>query len=90
MAVGTPVIAYRDGGYKETVIEGETGIFIDDLTVKTVTAAMSKIQNSLRSSGQAKFSINTLRKQAETFSKERFIKKMKYLVEREYQQRVMS
>src|SRR5205823_1775237 len=29
MACGTPVVAIRDGGYPETVVDGETGLLVD-------------------------------------------------------------
>jgi len=32
MLAGTPVIAFRGGGYVESVIENKTGIFFDEPT----------------------------------------------------------
>lgn len=77
MMAGTPVIAYRGGGYLETVVEGKTGVFVDDLTVEAVAKAMKEISN-------LQFSISTLKKHAEKFSKKRFMQEMKALVERAY------
>jgi glycosyltransferase involved in cell wall biosynthesis len=42
MASGRPVIAYRRGGATETVIEGKTGLFFDDQTPESLTAAVKK------------------------------------------------
>jgi glycosyltransferase involved in cell wall biosynthesis len=77
MAQGTPVLAYRGGGYMETVVEGKTGVFVDQLTVDGVVEGMRKIQN-------LRFKIYDLRKQAEKFSKERFVSEMREMVEQEY------
>jgi glycosyltransferase involved in cell wall biosynthesis len=65
MAAGTPVIAYRSGGVKETVVEGKTGIFFDELTVESLGRAIELFQKS-------KFTWSACRKRAEAFSKDRF------------------
>ena len=67
MAAGTPVIAYRSGGVKETVIEGKTGIFFDELTVESLTKAMKQF-SSLTINPDACI------KQAGKFSKQRFMR----------------
>ncbi len=36
MSVGVPVIAYKSGGVKETLLENKTGIFFDQLTVEAL------------------------------------------------------
>ena len=36
MACGTPVIAYRSGGVVESVIEGKTGVFFDELSLHSL------------------------------------------------------
>lgn len=67
MSVGTPIIAYRSGGVKETVIDKKTGLFFDDLTVDCLIKAIKQFNN---------ITINpdVCIKQAEKFSKERFKK----------------
>lgn len=40
MGVGTPVIAYKSGGLKETVIDGKTGVFFDTLSLEALTGAI--------------------------------------------------
>ena len=42
MSCGTPVIAFNGGGYKETVVNGKTGILFDDCSVKGLWQAMKK------------------------------------------------
>jgi len=65
MAHGTPVIAFRGGGYTESIIEGKTGVFFDESTVSSLVAAIRKSQT-------IRFSAEALRQQAEKFSQKRF------------------
>lgn len=44
MMAGTPVIAHRSGGPKETIIEGKTGVFFDELTVPALVQAITTFQ----------------------------------------------
>jgi glycosyltransferase involved in cell wall biosynthesis len=73
MAEGTPVIAYKSGGYLETVIEGKTGVFFEEYTVESLIGAVKKFKS-------LKFKREDCIKQASKFSKEIFIKKMKEIV----------
>lgn len=41
-ASGTPVICYKGGGFLETVVDGKTGIFVEDTKVDTIKAAISR------------------------------------------------
>lgn len=79
MSYGKPVIAHNSGGVKETVIDGETGILFDELSVAGLVKAIKKLQII-----NAKLQIKDIRKQAEKFSKERFEKEMRSLVESEW------
>lgn len=69
MGHGLPVIAYKSGGVKETVIDGKTGVFFDDLKVESLKKAIKQFNNITISSYDCI-------KQAEKFSKERFIKEI--------------
>lgn len=80
MVYGVPVIALRQGGVRETVIDGKTGVFFDEVTVASLTKAI-KQHNRLTISPQACI------KQAEKFSKAAFIKKMGSFVEEKLQLR---
>jgi glycosyltransferase involved in cell wall biosynthesis len=73
MGEGAPVIAYRSGGVKETVIDGQTGIFFDELTIDSLSDAIRKFEKSNLKSADC---IN----QAKKFSKEKFMKEMKAFV----------
>jgi len=73
MAYGCPVIAYRSGGVTETVIDSKTGIFFDELTSESCTDAIKKFQ-------KLKIKSSDCISQAQNFSKDKFISKIKKLV----------
>jgi glycosyltransferase involved in cell wall biosynthesis len=75
MAAGAPVIAYKSGGVKETVIEGKTGIFFDQLTIESLTEALKKFE-------KMNIKPEDCIKQAQKFSKERFKSEIKEFVEK--------
>jgi len=66
MAAGTPAIAFSGGGFKETVVDGETGVFVEGTDVKTLEMAMKRF-NSI------KWSREKLIARAKLFSKEKFV-----------------
>lgn len=74
MAVGTPVIALKSGGVKESVIEGKTGLFFEEPDVASVVAAIKRFE-------KMKIKKEDCTKQAKKFSKKRFKKKIKKFVE---------
>jgi glycosyltransferase involved in cell wall biosynthesis len=65
MSHGTPVIAYRGGGYLESVIEGKTGLFFDDLNIESLSSSVKKFEKT-------KFKPGDSISQSKKFSKERF------------------
>ena len=71
--VGTPVIAFSGGGYKESVVHGKTGILFEEYSVNGLVKAISSFE-------KMKWNKLTIRKQAEKFSVERFEKQMLQLV----------
>jgi len=77
MAHGKPVIAIRQGGVKETVVDGKTGIFFDELTSESLEGAIKKFE-------KMKILPEDCRKQAEKFSKARFKREIKEFVEKTY------
>lgn len=68
-AAGTPVIAFNGGGFKESVIEGKTGILIDEISEKSLKEAINKIEST-------KWKKEDLIGNAKRFSKDRFKKEM--------------
>jgi glycosyltransferase involved in cell wall biosynthesis len=74
LASGTPVIAHRSGGVTETVIEGKTGFFFDELTVESIASAIRKFEKANLKSEDcvkqaAKFSTDRFKKEIQTFIK---------------------
>jgi glycosyltransferase involved in cell wall biosynthesis len=75
MAYGTPVIAHRSGGTLETIDEGKTGLLFDEATVKSLEQAIKKFE-------KMEFNPAVIISHAQKYSKERFIKEIKKVVER--------
>ena len=68
-AAGTPVVAFNGGGFKESIISGKTGVFIDEITEESLKMAINKIETT-------KWDKKVLLDNAKKFSKERFKKEM--------------
>lgn len=73
MSVGTPVIAYKSGGVKETVVDKKTGLFFDKNTPDALNAAIEKFE-------KIKINSKDCIDQAEKFSTERFKKEIEEFV----------
>jgi glycosyltransferase involved in cell wall biosynthesis len=65
MACGVPVIAFNQGGVRETVIEGVTGLFFAEQTCASLIEAVRRFET-------LEIDPNICRKRAEEFSKKRF------------------
>ena len=72
-AAGRPTIAYRGGGARETVVEGETGAFFDEPTPEALAAV-------LRSFDASGYDARRLRAHAERFSPQRFVTRLREIV----------
>lgn len=75
MAAGTPVIAYNGGGFRETVIDGVTGVLVDDTDERSLKMAIRRL-------GEGVWDKKKLQNHARKFSKERFKKEIIDFVER--------
>lgn len=75
MAVGTPVIALKQGGVKETVIDGKTGLFFEERTAESLIKAVKRFE-------KMRFDLKDCITNAKRFSKEKFVKEFKKLVAR--------
>ena len=76
MAAGRPVIAFRGGGYLETVVEGKTGLFYDKPNLASLIEAINKFEEVTKKI----ISSQACRQQAEKFSKEKFKRQVKELI----------
>lgn len=72
-AAGRPTIAYRGGGARETVIDGETGAFFDEPNA----ASLAEV---LRGFDPRRYDAPRLRAHAEGFSPQRFIERFRAIV----------
>lgn len=80
MGHGVPVIALKQGGVIETVVEGKTGLFFEEPTVESLVAVLNKFYKDYKH-----YNFYTAcQKQAQKFSKEVFLKKMKAFVEEKW------
>lgn len=64
-AAGTPVIAFNGGGFKESVVDGKTGILIDKTDEKTLEKAFEKFNKT-------KWNKKTIQTNAQQFSRKTF------------------
>jgi glycosyltransferase involved in cell wall biosynthesis len=74
MASGRPVIAYRKGGATETVLEGITGIFLEEQSWEELADAMIRFDTS-------QFDPATIVQHAQQFRRERFLEEIRRFVE---------
>lgn len=72
-AAGTPVVAFNGGGFRESVIDGVTGVLINEVDEKSILEAIRKIEGK-------RWSRRKLQDNARRFSKERFVREIKKAV----------
>ncbi len=78
MAAGKPVIALAEGGVKETVIDGKTGLLVSDLAPGAFAIAINRFMDMEK---EGKWDSKLIRRHAQKFSKERFKREIKKFVE---------
>ena len=75
MSFGVPVVALREGGFLETIIEGKTGEFFDASTPEVIADGVRRfIEN------ENNYNREEIKKRAEEFSKEKFIRKIESFI----------
>ena len=77
MVYGKPVLAYRQGGAVETVIEGKTGEFFDQQHDTALADGIRRLQGNL-----LKYNPKFIHSHAYKFSKERFKKEFKKFIDK--------
>ncbi len=70
---GTPVIAFNDGGYRESVIDGKTGVLFEDYSAEGLHRALGRFE-------RLKWNSAAIIRHAQQFLPERFEKQMLELV----------
>ena len=73
-ACGRPAIAFRAGGALETIVEGETGEFFDEPSPESLAGALKNFDD-------ARYDAQRLREHAQRFAPERFIERLRAIVE---------
>jgi glycosyltransferase involved in cell wall biosynthesis len=74
-ACGKPVIAFRDGGALETVVENKTGVFFDRAEVECLAAAVRDLESRT-------WDPRRIRRNAERFSTARFLEETRDVLRR--------
>jgi glycosyltransferase involved in cell wall biosynthesis len=69
LAAGCPVIAFGEGGVKDTLKDGETGVLFQEQTLESLGRALDRFEKMT-------FDPETLRQKAKPFSRERFLFKV--------------
>lgn len=73
MSMGAPVVAYKSGGIKETIIDKKTGVFYEPNTPDELNKALQQFE-------KLKINPEDCKKQAQKFSPETFDKRIKETV----------
>ena len=74
VAAGTPVVAFRRGGSRDTIVEGRSGVFFDEQTVSSLTAAVRRV-------AAREWDARDVSRCADAFSERRFISEMSLIAE---------
>jgi len=75
MACGTPVVAFRAGGARETVVEGHSGLFFDEQNPRSLAAALLQADRTT-------WDREAIRAHAGQFSKQRFQARFREFLDR--------
>lgn len=77
MAAGKPVIALAEGGVKETVIDGKTGLLVEDLAPGSFVVALNRFMDMEK---KGEWDSKFIQSHAQKFSKERFKREIEIFV----------
>jgi len=73
-AFGLPVLALRWGGFLDTIVEGETGLFFDEPTPGAIARGLEEMERRHWDTGR-------IRAHAERFSEETFVARLRAIVD---------
>ena len=71
-AAGVPTVALRGGGYLDTVLEGTTGVLVDEVTPRAIAAGIDTAE-------QIPWDAPTIRAHAAGFGEERFAERLRQI-----------
>jgi glycosyltransferase involved in cell wall biosynthesis len=74
MASGRPVVAFKQGGATETVVEGVSGVFFAEQTVEAIIDAVKRL-------AEINLDPQNIADHAQQFGREQFLKKMRAHIE---------
>ena len=74
LSAGCPVIAYREGGSRDFIRDGENGVMFDKQSVKSLREAILRFE-------KMKFDRKKVAKTAKSFEKAEFVRKMQELID---------
>ncbi len=83
MSKGVPVLGHKSGGHLETIKEGETGMFFEELSVDSLKTAIKKFKDSIE---QGKFDPENIKNSVQKYSKDRFQREYKEFVESKWKE----
>jgi len=72
-AAGTPIIAFNGGGFKESIIDGVTGILINDTDEES-------LRKAINSFARINWDKKKIQENAKQFSKERFVRELNQFI----------
>ncbi|MFH2085351.1 MAG: glycosyltransferase [bacterium] len=75
MLCGTPVLAYKAGGYLESVVPGKTGVFVEGTSAKVIGGGIKQMEKT-------KWKREEIREWASRFGRANFEKNIRKLVEK--------
>jgi len=90
MAAGKLVIAPNEGGYRESVVSGETGLLIDDIDETKLAAAVEKLDQELRNPAMRERYKEKSQARARLFDVSVFAAKIRRLIEDEIRNKKQS
>lgn len=79
MACGTPIIAYGEGGIKDSVIDKKTGLLFDEQSIKGLSQAIQNFESM-------SFDYAVISKHAQSFSINRFQKEMRSFIKQKLEE----
>jgi glycosyltransferase involved in cell wall biosynthesis len=80
-AHGKPTAALRWGGFLDTVVEHQTGIFFDAPTAAAISEAVVRLANE-------PFSATAIRRHAGAYAEDAFVRRLKTIVAAEAEQKL--